>query len=152
MAPPVLGIASCRRSLQASGSLVLLLQARKQRVSAEQPCQPRQGKTPLQKSASLHPPSSPSGASMKKSQSAASLEKTSTDRPTPKMAVAMTLQRPSTPATRGRDPQIPRQHSVPENLREAAVRLMSPRRCRSKSPDGVAYSPVLGDRGEKLET
>jgi len=28
---------------------------------------------------------------------------------------------------------------------------MSPRRCRSKSPDGVAYSPVLGDRGEKLE-
>lgn len=126
-------------------------QARKQRVSAEQPCQPRQGKTPLQKSASLHPPSSLSGASMKKSQSAASLEKTSTDRPTPKMAVAMTLQRPSTPATRGRDPQIPRQHSVPENLREAAVRLMSPRRCRSKSPDGVAYSPVLGDRGEKLE-
>ncbi|CAE7238886.1 unnamed protein product, partial [Symbiodinium sp. KB8] len=106
------------------------------------------GKTPLQKSSSLHPPSSPAGASMKKSQSAASLEKTSTDRPTPKMA-SVTLHKPSVSATRGRDPQIPRQHSVPENLREAAVRLMSPRRCRSKSPDGVAYSPVLGDRGEK---
>ena len=152
MAPPVLGIASCRRSLQASGSLVLLLQARKQRVSAGAALPTHaKGRHPSRR-AHPAPSQQPVGRIHEEVSVRSSLEKTSTDRPTPKMAVAMTLQRPSTPATRGRDPQIPRQHSVPENLREAAVRLMSPRRCRSKSPDGVAYSPVLGDRGEKLET
>ena len=170
------------------------VQARKQRVSEDQPCQPRQGKAPLQKSASLQAATSPLNKShsatklekatpagdvgtpvnrrpqkleepqrpptpMNKSQSAAKLTTPSGDAGTPvnrRPQKSEDTHKPSM-STRGRgssrsSPQLTRQHSVPENLHDVAVRLMSPRRCRSKSPDGVSYAPVLSGRAEKTET